>query len=78
MGYDYYSTKKENNDVKCPFCQQSISSNLDIIKAYTQQFNEEFKNYLTRLQNYLSIIEKISVQLSTNKIKLKLLMIITA
>jgi len=63
-GFNYLkeNQKSENdNIISCPFCQQEINDSIEIIKAYTLQFNEEFNSLLERIQNHLTNLESINI-----------------
>jgi wobble nucleotide-excising tRNase len=63
-GIDYISTKLKNNDTlpaSCPFCKQPISADFDIIKAYTEHFNDAFNAHLRRLQDHQSSLNRINI-----------------
>lgn len=66
-GFDYVAHKKEHSknkslsEVECPFCKQDLSTNLQIIKAYTQQFNDTFNEYLARLQTHVTKVSRLNL-----------------
>lgn len=71
-GYDYIVHKKGHNNLKslneidCPFCQQKLSTNLNILKAYTQIFNDDFNDYVGRLNTHNSKVSKLNLDLLIN------------
>lgn len=40
------------NDMTCPFCQQALNDNREILRAYTLRFDKDFKSLLQRLNAY--------------------------
>lgn len=58
-GFNYIFSKesKDETDLNCPFCKQSINNSMDIITAYTSKFNEEFNSFLTRLRTHLTSLQ---------------------
>ncbi|HBX22897.1 MAG TPA: hypothetical protein DEF34_04565 [Desulfotomaculum sp.] len=67
-GFNYLSNKKSALDdqgmtanLTCPFCQQPVNDTIDIIKAYTLRFNEEFNNFVQRIQNHLATLVDINL-----------------
>lgn len=46
----------------CPFCKQTIEDTLEIIQVYTLRFNEEFNNYIERLQTHLKKIANFNLE----------------
>lgn len=59
QGFNHFSVKMAviDGDVNCPFCMQSLNPTMDIIRAYTTLFNEEFNALTTRIQNHLNDIQ---------------------
>lgn len=55
--------------VSCPFCQQSIDNSLDIITAYTAQFNAEFNSLVDRLKSHLIKVQSFNLDLSLLALK---------
>ena len=72
IGFDYVAHKIELSknkileEVDCPFCKQELSSKLEIINAYTQVFNDEFNNYLEKLNKHLSKVSKFNLEVLLN------------
>jgi wobble nucleotide-excising tRNase len=68
-GYDYIDHKKEHekiDDIECPFCQQSLSTNLEIINAYTLIFNDSFNQYVERLNSLYKKVSNLNLDLLIN------------
>lgn len=63
-GFNYMKVKSAGAapTLQCPFCQQSIDTDLDIFKAYTQQFNEEFNQLVKRLQGHIQTVERFNLE----------------
>lgn len=70
VGFNYVAHKKEHSEnkllseVECPFCKQELSANIQIIKAYTQLFNDTFNNYLERLQLNVTKVSRLNLDTS--------------
>jgi wobble nucleotide-excising tRNase len=62
-GFNHLTLKRNvsDDDVNCPFCMQAINPNMDIIRAYTTLFNEEFNALTTRIQNHLNDIQSFNL-----------------
>lgn len=62
-GFNYITSKESKNetDLNCPFCQQSINNSMDIINAYSSKFNEEFNTFLTRLRVHLTSLQNFNL-----------------
>jgi wobble nucleotide-excising tRNase len=62
-GFNYITSKESKNetDLNCPFCQQSINNSMDIINAYTSKFNEEFNAFLARLRTHLASLQNFNL-----------------
>ncbi|UAM99542.1 AAA family ATPase [Polaribacter litorisediminis] len=62
-GYKYITSKESKNetDLNCPFCQQSINNSMDIISAYTSKFKEEFNAFLVRLRTHLTSLQNFNL-----------------
>lgn len=70
-GFNYFKEKQKSDDqisISCPFCQQEINDTVDIIKAYTLQFNEEFNSLLERIQIHMNNLESINITTKTQAI----------
>ena len=67
-GFAYLESKKAPFDdgspilLTCPFCKQSISNTLEIINAYTIQFNEDFNSLVQRLQAQLERLQGFNLE----------------
>src|SRR5690606_2883852 len=58
-GYTYVTNSQENSqDINCPFCQQIITPDLDIIRAYSQKFNDIFNALTQALQTHLEAVTR--------------------
>jgi wobble nucleotide-excising tRNase len=68
-GFDYVDHKREHAknksiaEVECPFCKQELSSSLEILKAYFQIFNDDFNQYLERLQNHVTKVSCLNLDM---------------
>lgn len=62
-GFKYITSKESKNetDLNCPFCKQSINNSMDIINAYTSKFNEEFNTFITRLRIHLTSLQNFNL-----------------
>jgi len=54
-GFGYLETKGESNRI-CPFCKQNLDNNLDIIKAYSLNFNIGFNALIQRINLHLNAL----------------------
>lgn len=64
-GIGYLKAKKseaENSSLSCPFCQQQINSNIDIINAYSLIFNEIFNKIVKTLEKHFKIIQAFNLE----------------
>lgn len=64
-GFKYVETKRnsvgDDSSIPCPFCTQEMPTNLDIIRAYTTYFNEEFKALADRIQNHIRDVQSFNL-----------------
>lgn len=64
-GFNYLESKHQelgkSVQLTCPFCKQNISNNLDIIRAYTLHFNEEFNQFVQRIQNQIDTLQNFNL-----------------
>lgn len=66
-GFIYLESKQahltDNNPtaLSCPFCKQTISNTLDIINAYTLQFNESFNSLVQRMEAHLASLQNFNL-----------------
>lgn len=62
-GFNYILSKESKNetDLNCPFCKQSINSNMNIITTYTSKFNAEFNAFLSRLRTHLTSLQNFNL-----------------
>lgn len=65
IGFSYLEKKKVQIDslshLDCPFCTQPIVNQLDIINAYTLQFNTDFNLLVKKIQTYCKILENFNL-----------------
>jgi wobble nucleotide-excising tRNase len=66
-GFSYLESKHEKSEdgnpqtLTCPFCLQIIGNNIEIIKAYASQFNEEFNSLVQRMQDHLVLLQAFNI-----------------
>lgn len=67
-GFGYLESKKANPSdqsavaLSCPFCKQTVDDNIDIINAYTLQFNEDFNLLVQRIQTHLTELQTFNLE----------------
>lgn len=67
-GFDYLIHKEPNLQnwnsgvLSCPFCKQGIGSNIDIIKAFTFRFNNEFNLLVEKVQIHLNNLQAFNLE----------------
>ncbi|HET7733772.1 MAG TPA: AAA family ATPase, partial [Paludibacter sp.] len=67
-GFSYLESKKaklsdESTTVlSCPFCKQPVNYDIDIINAFTIQFNEEFNSLVHRIQAHLNSLQAFNLE----------------
>ncbi len=63
-GFRYVKSKQTANEVSisCPFCKQTIDGSVEILNAYTSQFNEEFNSLVQRLQTHLRSLQSFNLE----------------
>lgn len=67
-GFAYIESKQatanDNNPItlSCPFCKQTIYNTIDIINAYTLQFNAAFNSLVQRIQTHLTILQAFNLE----------------
>lgn len=67
-GFDYVTTKQESSSknnfhgIDCPFCQRELSNSIDILKAYTQLFDDDFNKYVSRLNSHQTKVSSFNLQ----------------
>ena len=70
-GYTYVESKLEHSknlhEISCPFCQQSLSAKVQILKSYEQIFDEEFNSYVDRLNKHLQAVTRVNLDLIISK-----------
>ncbi len=57
--------------LSCPMCKQGVDNSLDILKAYSLQFNQQFSELVERIQNYQSMIQNFNLEVIIQDIKTK-------
>lgn len=69
-GFNYLKQKKEKESLylNCPFCTQTIDENLDILKAYTIKFNEEFTGLTSRLGTHSLSVSRFNLETNLQRI----------
>jgi wobble nucleotide-excising tRNase len=71
-GFVYVQKKQLSGDgivaISCPFCKQEINNALDIVKAYTSKFNEEFNSLVQRIERHLSCIQSFNLDAAIQSI----------
>lgn len=70
-GFVYVEKKRIQNvlPISCPFCQQEINGNAEILNAYTSKFNRDFNDLVKRIQLHSSSIEKFNFESIFQSIK---------
>lgn len=74
-GFSYVQSKISSSSsesletLHCPFCKQSINESLDIIKAYTLQFNEAFNSLVQKIKDYLNSIQSSNLEREIQSVK---------
>lgn len=66
-GFKYFSkkTEEEAEEIPCPFCTQPIHSVIDIIRAYTSLFNEEFNALAGRISTHIHDVQSFNLVATT-------------
>lgn len=73
-GFAYIESKQIDTEdvnpasISCPFCQQSIDNTLEIITAYTIQFNADFNSLVERLQAHLTSLQDFNLDVAIQSI----------
>lgn len=64
QGFAYIESKRtdENTELVCPFCKRKIDNTLDIINAYTLQFNEAFNSLIQRIETHLTSLQNFNLE----------------
>lgn len=67
------SESKNLKEIECPLCKQNLSSDIEIIKAYAQQFNVAFFAFLKDIQTHFETIEAYNIEsyLQKSEIEIK-------
>lgn len=53
---------ENQNSLSCPFCKQPIENTIDIISAYTLQFNAEFNSLVQRVEAHLATLRNFNLE----------------
>jgi wobble nucleotide-excising tRNase len=67
-GFSYLESKKAKSSdesttvLSCPFCKQPVNYDIDIINAFTIQFNEEFNSLVHRIQTHLNSLHAFNLE----------------
>lgn len=67
IGFNYLQRKQKKAQdgihvvLACPFCKQLVNDQLDIIKAYSLRFNDDFNALVERLQTYLTSLQSFNL-----------------
>lgn len=67
-GFNYLESKQKNNEdvhppvLSCPFCKQTVDNNLDIIRAYTLRFNDDFNSLVQRIQAHIDTLQNFNLE----------------
>ncbi len=75
QGFNYTLNQKNKieagslNDLSCPYCQQTINQNLQILSSYTQKFNEQFKILSDQTTQHLQDVSALNIDLLKQIIK---------
>jgi wobble nucleotide-excising tRNase len=51
------------DDLFCPFCDQIITQDFDLIKAYAAIFDAEFNSLVTKIESHVESVSKINIEL---------------
>lgn len=69
-GFTYIQNRREAitsenpSELRCPFCQQTLDDTIDIVKAYTIRFNDEFNALVQRIEVHLAATQNFNLELS--------------
>lgn len=64
-GFAYLESKQETSaTLFCPFCKQTVSNSLDIIRAFAIRFDADFNSLVERLQSNLSTLQAFNLEAS--------------
>ena len=66
--YSGYKVLSLQNDI-CPFCKQSLDNAQQVVKAYSQYFNEEYNTLIKSIKQEKSLIENYNLPLVLSKLK---------
>ncbi len=67
-GFSYVENKRATSDgnnpitLTCPFCKQEIDDAIDIINAYTLQFNADYNLLVQRIQTHLTALQTFNLE----------------
>jgi wobble nucleotide-excising tRNase len=69
-GFVYVESKHAANEtvISCPFCKQTIGGNVEILSAYTIQFNADFNSLVQRLQSHLISLQNFNLEVAIQAI----------
>lgn len=63
-GFAYVENKQAANErtISCPFCKQTLDSNVEILNAYISKFNAEFNALVQRLQSHAASLQNFNLE----------------
>lgn len=63
-GFAFVESKQAINEptISCPFCKQTIDSNVEILNAYINKFNADFNALVLRLQSHLTSLQNFNLE----------------
>lgn len=63
-GFAYVESKQTANEptISCPFCKQTIDSDVEILNAYASKFNAEFNSLIQRLQAHSLSLQNFNLE----------------
>ena len=66
--YSGYKVLSLQNDI-CPFCKQSLGGAQQVIKAYSQYFNDEYNTLIKNIRQKKALLETYNLPLVLSKLK---------